>query len=62
MPTSNSQSPQAEHQHHRYVTNSIPWYVRLVWVGFWAFAIYYTIQYLFPALQGELVNPPSPPP
>jgi len=61
MSISNPQSPQAEHQHHRYVTNKIPWYVRLVWVGFWVFAVYYTVQYLFPALQTELVIPPPVP-
>lgn len=49
---------QAEHQHHRYVGHRIPWFVRLMWVGFWAFAIYYTVEYLFPALQTELLAPP----
>jgi hypothetical protein len=58
---SNPHSPQAEHQHHAYVTNRIPWYVRAVWIGFWVFAIYYTVQYLFPALQTELVIPPAAP-
>lgn len=56
---SNPNSPQAEHRHHAYVTNRIPWYVRVVWIGFWVFAIYYTVQYLFPALQVELVIPPA---
>ncbi|MCO6455535.1 MAG: hypothetical protein J5I93_09590 [Pirellulaceae bacterium] len=46
--------PEVEHQHHHYTGNAIPWYVRLIWVGFWVFAVYYTIQYLFPALQFEL--------
>lgn len=58
---SNPHSPQAEHQHHAYVTNRIPWYVRTVWIGFWVFAVYYTVQYLFPALQVELVIPPAAP-
>ena len=51
-------SAAVEHQHHRYTSNRIPWYVRLVWLGFWVFAIYYTVEYLFPALQTELLAPP----
>lgn len=43
-----------EHQHHDYRGNEIPWYVRAIWIGFWIFAVYYTIQFLFPALQREL--------
>jgi hypothetical protein len=42
---------EVEHQFHNYTTNRIPWYVRLVWIG-------YTIRYLFPDLQHELVTPP----
>ncbi len=49
---------EAEHRHHDYVSNRIPWYVRLIWVLFWVFAIYYTIQYLFPAVQIELFQGP----
>jgi len=49
-------SAEVEHQHHNYVGNYIPWYVRLIWVGFWVFAVIYTIRYLFPALQYELFN------
>jgi len=47
-----------EHRWHSYVGNRIPWYVRLIWLGFWAFAVYYTITYLFRALQVEIVSPP----
>ena len=47
-----------EHQFHHYTGNRIPWYVRLVWVLFWMFAVYYTLQYLFPALRIELTTPP----
>lgn len=49
-------SAEVEHEHHHYTGNAIPWYVRLIWVGFWVFAVYYTIRYLFPALQTELFN------
>jgi hypothetical protein len=58
MSTLKSDSPGAENQFHNYVTNRIPWYVRLVWIGFWIFAVYYTMQYLIPALRKELVIPP----
>ncbi|MBL9094551.1 MAG: hypothetical protein JNL96_25235 [Planctomycetaceae bacterium] len=57
MPTSSTDSPhspQAEHRHHAYVTNAIPWWVRAVWLGFWIFTIYYSIVYMFPAFQSEI--------
>lgn len=54
MSTEDQTSAQAEHLHHDYSSNDIPWYVRAIWVGFWVFAVYYTIRYLFPALQLEL--------
>lgn len=47
-----------EKRFHRYLGPAIPWYVRLVWIGFWVFAISYVITYLLPALQHELVSPP----
>ena len=43
-----------EGRYHDYTGNRIPWYVRLIWLGFWCFAIYYVVAYLFPALQVEL--------
>lgn len=51
-------SPEAEGRFHNYVGNRIPWYVRLIWIGFWCFAIYYVVRYLFPNLQLELLAPP----
>lgn len=51
-------SPEVEHRFHQYTGNRIPWYVRLIWIGFWAFAIYYTVTYLFPNLQMELLKRP----
>ncbi len=54
MSKSEQNSAEVEHQYHRYTGNRIPWYVRLIWVGFWVFAVYYTVVYLFPALQIEL--------
>jgi hypothetical protein len=41
-------------QYHHYTGNRIPWYVRLIWLCFWAFAIVYTIRFLFPAVQLDL--------
>jgi hypothetical protein len=31
--------------------------VRFIWLGFWIFAVAYTIRWLFPALQVELFQP-----
>lgn len=47
-------TPQAEHRYHNYVGSRIPWYVRIYWLLFWAFAMYYSVKYLFPELQYEL--------
>jgi hypothetical protein len=51
-------SAELENHWHSYVGNRIPWYVRMIWLCFWVFAVYYTITYLFPALQVEIVSPP----
>jgi hypothetical protein len=51
-------SAQAENRFHTYVGNRIPWYVRLMWLCFWVFAVYYVLRYLFPDLQSEILNPP----
>ncbi len=51
-------TPEAEHVFHHYRGNVIPWYVRLIWVGFWIGSVYYIIKYFFPAMQIELVSPP----
>lgn len=51
-------SAEQEHAWHFYRGNAIPWYVRMIWIGFWIFAIWYVIQHLFPALQIELISPP----
>ena len=57
-PADEPSTAEAEHRFHHYTGNRIPWYVRLVWVLFWTFAVYYTLQYLFPALRIELTSPP----
>jgi hypothetical protein len=58
MPQQPDSSAQTEHSYHRYVGNRIPWWVRMIWLGFWVFAIYYVVTYLFPSLQSELLSPP----
>jgi hypothetical protein len=57
-PASTPGSAEAEHRFHHYTGNAIPWYVRLIWVGFWIFAVAYTIRFLFPAMQIELIQRP----
>ena len=47
-------SAEAEGTFHRYRGNDIPWYVRVIWLGFWILAVVYTIRFLFPALRVEL--------
>ena len=51
-------SVEAESKYHHYRGNEIPWYVRLIWLGFWVLAVVYTIRWLFPALQVELSQKP----
>jgi len=51
-------SADEEHRHHTYVGHRIPWYVRLIWLLFWCFAIYYVLRYLFPSMQVEFLSPP----
>ena len=59
MPAPEEPSDAAEeHRYHSYTGNRIPWYVRMIWIGFWIFAIYYVVTYLFPTLQTEIVDPP----
>ena len=50
-------SPEAEGRYHNYVGNRIPWFVRVMWLGFWCIAVYYFVQHLFPDLQTELLVP-----
>lgn len=54
MDRSEPTTPQNDQRFHDYVGNDIPWYVRAIWIGFWIFAVAYTILFLFPALRVEL--------
>ena len=58
QPADDRQDAAREGQFHTYVNSRIPWYVRLMWLGFWVLATAYVILYLFPALQVEITNPP----
>lgn len=58
MTPSDEVSPIAENRFHNYRSSRIPWYVRAIWLGFWIFAVYYVVTYLFPGLQAELLSPP----
>ncbi len=51
-------TPEQDHAYHYYRGNVIPWYVRMIWVGFWIFTVYYILQYFFPAMNIELRSPP----
>lgn len=58
MSDSEQTSAEADQRFHNYTTNDIPWYVRLIWLLFWAFIVYYTVKYFFPVIQTEMVSPP----
>lgn len=58
MSDPNNPSAEYEHQYHHYTGNRIPWYVRVMWLGFWILAIVYSIRFLFPAIRVELFDLP----
>ena len=58
MSQTEKSTAEAEQRFHNYTSNAIPWYVRLIWLMFWAFIIYYTVRYFLPAIQTEMVTPP----
>jgi hypothetical protein len=46
-------SVRIEQQYHTYKGHQIPFYVRLLWVGFYCLAIYYVLRFMFPAMREE---------
>lgn len=58
MASSERNTAEEDQQHHSYTGSVIPWYVRLIWVLFWIFAIYYAIKYFLPAIQSDLLQNP----
>jgi hypothetical protein len=51
-------TPEQEERYHTYASVVIPWYVRLIWLLFWIFAIGYLVKFFLPAIQTELLTPP----
>ncbi len=49
--------PIEENKNHTYMGYVIPWYVRLIWILFWIFVIYYGLTYFLPAMENELLAP-----
>lgn len=43
---------------HQYTGNDIPWYVRAIWILFWAFAIFYMLRFALPMIPIEMETPP----
>ena len=58
MNTLDTRTPEVEKKHHRYIGSNIPWYVHLIWVGYWCFAMYYILTYLFPEVRNEFQQAP----
>jgi len=58
MTNSELANAEQESQNHTYSGHVIPWFVRLMWMVFWTFAIGYVVKFLLPALQSELLTPP----
>ncbi len=56
--TRHTGAPEQELRYHTYVSHVIPWYVRLIWLVFWIFAIGYVVKSFLPAIQTELLTPP----
>lgn len=55
---SETDRPVDELRYHTYSSHVIPWYVRVMWLVFWIFAIGYTVSNFLPAIQTELLAPP----
>jgi hypothetical protein len=50
--------PEQENKNLRYVGHTIPWFVRLLWLGFWILAVAYLLVYFVPAIRQEILTPP----
>jgi len=51
-------TPEEESLYLQYSGRAIPWFVRLIWIIFWCFAIAYVVTWYLPAIQSELLAPP----
>ena len=61
MSAADNTPPETENQYHTYVTHRVPWFIHVLWVGFWILAIWYVLTYLFPIIPSEIRNVKSPP-
>lgn len=51
MSTTGPDTPDRDARFHTYETHRIPWYVRLMWLGFWIGLIWYILKYGIPAAK-----------
>ncbi len=51
-------SAQEESLFHQYTGNDIPWFVRVIWILFWIFAIVYALRWALPLIPVEMESPP----
>lgn len=54
MSTQNPLPPEQEGTYHTYTTHRIPWYVHVMWVGFWIVLIWYVLRYAIPSARSYL--------
>lgn len=47
-------SAQDEGAFHTYTTHHIPWWVRLLWIGFWVGLVWYLVKFAMPAAKDFL--------
>lgn len=50
--------PEVERRRLTYATHDLPWYIHVLWVSFWVFAIWYLSVNMIPAMRLELASPP----
>ncbi len=48
MPDSSKSEAKQDSRYHTYTTHSIPWFIRVMWVGFWIGMIWYIVKYAIP--------------
>lgn len=48
-----------EHKNHRYIGTRIPWFVHLLWVSYWAFAIWYVITFQLDTMKTDFLKKPT---
>jgi hypothetical protein len=58
MTTPDHRPPELARKHHRFLRPRLPWYIQLIWMAFWLFALAFVVYFLFPALQKQLLSVP----